>query len=35
VLRGILEVHHPQSGRDKSADELIEKRQVRFKSMPQ
>lgn len=35
VLRGILAVHHPQSGRDKSADELIEKRQVHFKSMPQ
>ena len=35
VLRGILAVHHPQSGRDKSADELIEKRHVRFKSMPQ
>ena len=35
VLRGVLAVHHPESGRDKSADEMIEKRQVRFKSMPQ
>ncbi len=35
VLRGVLAVHHPQSGRDKSADETIEKRRVRFKSMPQ
>jgi len=35
VLRGVLAVHHPDSGRDKSADEMIEKREVRFKSMPQ
>lgn len=35
VLRGVLAVHHPQSGRDKSADEIIEKRQIHFKSMPQ
>jgi hypothetical protein len=35
VLRGMLAAHHPQSGRDKSADELIEKREVRFKSMAQ
>ena len=35
VLRGVLEVHHPQSGMDKSADETIEKREVRFKSAPQ
>lgn len=35
VLRGVLAVHHPESGRDKSADEIIEKRQVRFKSMAQ
>lgn len=35
VLRGVLAVHHPQSERDKSADEMIEKRLVRFKSMPQ
>ncbi|MHB1957736.1 MAG: hypothetical protein ACYCO5_01760 [Acidobacteriaceae bacterium] len=35
VLRGVLAVHHPQSGRDKSADEIIEKRRVHFKSMPQ
>jgi hypothetical protein len=35
VLRGVLAVHHPASGRDKSADEIIEKRQVHFKSMPQ
>ncbi len=35
VLRGVLATHHPQSGRDKSADEMIEKRQVHFKSMPQ
>lgn len=35
VLRGVLAVHHPESGRDKSADEIIEKRQVHFKSMPQ
>ena len=35
VLRGVLAVHHPQSGRDKSADETIEKREARFKSMPQ
>lgn len=35
VLRGILAVHHPDSGRDKSADEMIERREVRFKSMQQ
>lgn len=35
VLRGVLAVHHPQSGRDKSADEIIERRQVRFKSVAQ
>ena len=35
VLRGVLAVHHPESGRDKSADEMIERREVRFKSMPQ
>ncbi|MGB8478056.1 MAG: hypothetical protein WCE63_04345 [Acidobacteriaceae bacterium] len=35
VLRGVLAVHHPVSGRDKSADEMIERREVRFKSMPQ
>jgi hypothetical protein len=35
VLRGVLAVHHPESGRDKSADESIERRQVHFKSMPQ
>jgi hypothetical protein len=35
VLRGNLAVHHPQSGRDKSADETIERRQVRFKSVAQ
>ncbi len=35
VLRGVLAVHHPESGRDKSADELIERREVRFKSMRQ
>ena len=35
VLRGELAVHHPESGRDKSADEMIERREVRFKSMPQ
>jgi hypothetical protein len=34
VLRGVLAVHHPESGRNKSADELIERHQVRFKSMP-
>ena len=35
VLRGTLAVHHPESGRDKSADEIIERREVRFKSMRQ
>lgn len=35
VLRGVLAVHHPQSRRDKSADEMIEKRQIHFKSMQQ
>jgi hypothetical protein len=35
VLRGVLAAHHPESGRDKSADEVVERRQVRFKSMPQ
>ncbi|MES2219787.1 MAG: hypothetical protein V4587_02340 [Acidobacteriota bacterium] len=35
VLRGALAIHHPQSGRDKSANEIIEKREARFKSMPQ
>lgn len=35
VLRGVLAAHHPESGRDKSADETIERRQVHFKSMPQ
>ena len=35
VLRGVLAVHHPVSGRDKSADEMIERREVRFKSMAQ
>ncbi|MGH9615110.1 MAG: hypothetical protein ACRD28_00105 [Acidobacteriaceae bacterium] len=35
VLRGVLELHHPESGRDKSANETIERRQVRFKSVPQ
>jgi hypothetical protein len=35
VLRGVLAMHHPESGRDKSADETIERRPVRFKSMPQ
>jgi hypothetical protein len=34
VLRGVLAMHHPESGRDKSADEIIERRQVHFKSMP-
>jgi hypothetical protein len=35
VLRGVLAAHHPESGRDKSADEVVEKREVRFKSMAQ
>jgi hypothetical protein len=35
VLRGVLAAHHPQSGRDKSADEVIERRQVHFKSTAQ
>jgi hypothetical protein len=35
VLRGVLAAHHPESGRDKSADETIERREVHFKSMPQ
>ncbi len=35
VLRGMLAVHHPESGRDKSADEMIEKHEVRFKSTAQ
>lgn len=34
VLRGVLAVHHPESGSDKSADEIIEDRHVHFKSMP-
>ncbi|MHB1936812.1 MAG: hypothetical protein ACYCOR_09510 [Acidobacteriaceae bacterium] len=35
VLRGTLAVHHPESGRDKSADEMIERREIHFKSEPQ
>ncbi len=35
VLRGVLAVHHPESGIDKSANETIERRQIQFKSMPQ
>lgn len=35
VLRGVLAVHHPESGQDKSADETIERHEVRFKSMQQ
>jgi hypothetical protein len=35
VLLGVLAAHHPESGRDKSADETIERRQVHFKSMAQ
>lgn len=34
-LRGLLAIHHPESGRDKSADETIERRQIQFKSEPQ
>ncbi len=35
VLHGVLALHHPQSGRDKSADETIERRDVNFKSVRQ
>ncbi len=35
VLHGLLQEHHPQSGRDKSADETIENRNVDFKSLGQ
>ena len=35
VLQGTLAVHHPESGRDKSADEMIERHEVHFKSEPQ
>jgi len=35
MLHGVLALHHPQSGRDKSADETIESRNVNFKSVPQ
>jgi hypothetical protein len=34
-LRGVLAIHHPESGRDKSADETIERREIQFKSEPQ
>lgn len=33
ILRGVLLVHHPQNGRDKSANETIERRVVNYKSM--
>lgn len=33
VLHGTLLVHHPQNGREKSANETIERRQVNYKSL--
>ena len=33
VLHGVLATHHPQGGYDKSADEMIERRTVNYKSM--
>ena len=35
VLHGILELHHPQNGRDKDANETFESHVVNFKSVPQ
>ncbi len=35
VLHGVLELHHPQNGRDKDANETFESRMVNFKSVPQ